>query len=432
MFSIREKMMSLSRRAAILTAALLAIACLLPSGVDAAYKVLVVMSYHESMPWEMEIREGIEAELAQHATIRYFYMNTKNDFAGGAAKAKEALDIYREFKPDGIIAADDDAVSLFVVPYIKNKVKTPVMFCGINEKPETYGFPASNVSGILERAHFRESMAFLHQILPSVKKIAFLTNDTPTGRAYVEQIRREEGTYPSTITVIKRVKTLDEALAVTKDLKKRSDALFVIAMEGIPDASGKHFPEKDAFRKLSRKYGKPVIGVNEFNIRSGLLCAVVKSGQEQGTTAAKMLLLALRGNGRIPDTHNQQQTRQTSFECHGHEVPWHSSPPCFSGRYPTGWYGERVSLRLGILKKLLIMHLLVFVVFATIILAVFLSFRDIESFTRKIINTDVNQVVVNAQLGRDLNGVFADTDLLVGTFLNRDEDLRKRNSPDFG
>jgi len=71
------------------------------------------------------------------------------------------------------------------------------------------------------------------------------------------------------------------------------------------------------------------------------------------------------------------------------------------------------------------MHLLVFIVFATIILAVFLSFRDIESFSRKIINTDVNQVVVNAQLGRDLNGVFADTDLLISTFLNRDEDLRK-------
>lgn len=301
-----------NRRVAILTAVLLTIACLLPfRGEAAAYKVLVVMSYHEFMPWEMEIREGIEAELTENTTIRYVYMNTKNDFAGGAAKAKEALDVYREFQPDGIIAADDDAVSLFVVPYIKDRVKTPVMFCGINAEPEAYGFPASNVSGILERAHFRESIAFLHQLRPSVKRIVFLTNDNPTGKAYVEQIRREAGTYPSIIADIKEVKTLDEALAVTRDLKKRSDALFVIAMEGLPDASGRHLPEKDVFRKLSKSYGKPVIGMNEFNIRSGLLCAVVKSGQEQGANAAKMLLQAMQGTpvSRIPITSNKHGKR---------------------------------------------------------------------------------------------------------------------------
>ncbi|NVN91900.1 MAG: PAS domain S-box protein [Desulfuromonadales bacterium] len=87
-----------------------------------------------------------------------------------------------------------------------------------------------------------------------------------------------------------------------------------------------------------------------------------------------------------------------------------------------------MNLQLGILKKLILMHLLVFIVFASIILAVFLSFRDIETFSRTIINTDVNQVVVNAQLGRDLNAVFADTDLLISTFLNRDDDFRKTSA----
>ena len=79
----------------------------------------------------------------------------------------------------------------------------------------------------------------------------------------------------------------------------------------------------------------------------------------------------------------------------------------------------------GILQKLLLMHLLVFIVFAMTILAVFLSFRDIESFSRTIIDTDVKQVVTNAQLGRSLNGVFVDTDLLVSTFLNRGEGFTK-------
>jgi len=277
----------------------------------APFKVLVVMSYHESMPWEKEIREGIDAELAQNSTIRYVYLNTKNDFAGGAAKAREAMEIYRDFKPDGIIAADDDAVALFLVPFIKDRVKTPAMFCGVNAEPQEYGFPASNVSGILERAHFRESIAFLRQLRPSVTKVAFLTIDNPTGRAYAQQIRRESGTYPAAITTTRLVKTLDEAMAATRILKQHNDALFLIAMEGLSDGSGSPLQEKDFYPKLAKIFSKPVIGLNEFNIRSGLLCAVVKSGQEQGATAAGMLLQAMRGAPvpMIPITTNRHGKR---------------------------------------------------------------------------------------------------------------------------
>lgn len=290
----------------------LALACVLPlPGNAASYKVLVVMSYHETMPWEREIREGIESELAKNAIIRYVYLNTKNDFNGGKARAVEALEIYRQFQPDGVITADDDAVSLFVIPYLKNKVATPVMFCGVNADPADYGLPASNVSGILERAHFRESIAFLHQLLPSVKKVAFLTIDNPTGKAYVKQVRGEAETYPATIAGIRLAKSLEDALAAAREFRKQSDALFVIAMEGLRDRSGKPLPEKVAYRSISRSFGKPVIGMNDFNVKSGLLCAVAKSGQEQGTTAAKMLTQAMQGVpvSHIPVTQNKQGKR---------------------------------------------------------------------------------------------------------------------------
>jgi ABC-type uncharacterized transport system substrate-binding protein len=300
------------RGASVLVPLLALIACLLPlSGEATQYRVLVVMSYHETMPWEREIREGIESQLSRSATIRYVYMNTKNDFAGGAVRAREALRFYREFRPHGVIAADDDAVAMFVVPYLKDRVTTPVMFCGVNEEPKTYGFPASNVSGILERAHFRESIAFLHQIYPSLTRMAFLTMDNPTGRAYARQIRREAESYPATVSAIRLVKDLNQALAVTGNLKSTSDALFVIAMEGLPDPSGRPLAEKNTYRLLSRAYGKPVIGMNDFNIRAGLLCAVVKTGQEQGSTAARMLLRAMEGTpvSRIPITRNRMGKR---------------------------------------------------------------------------------------------------------------------------
>ncbi len=275
------------------------------------YRVLVVMSYHEEMPWERDIREGIRAELQDTSEIRYVYLNAKNDPSAGQERAGEAWRVFQEYRPDGVIAADDDAQSLFVLPYLKDKVSTPVVFCGVNADPAVYGYPAKNVTGILERAHFLESIAFMQHLMPGAMSFGFLAIDNPTGRGYAEQIRLEAGSYPIKSHTVRLVKTIDEAVGAVEEMKKRHDALFLIALEGLTARNGRPLAEKESFRVLTRDFGKPVIGMNEFNIRFGLLCAVVKTGGEQGTTAARMLLKNLRGTpvSALPITRNQQGKR---------------------------------------------------------------------------------------------------------------------------
>ncbi|MDD2318661.1 MAG: ABC transporter substrate binding protein [Geobacteraceae bacterium] len=270
---------------------------LLPAAADAAGipKVLVVMSYHEGMPWENEIRQGIDESLQGACEIRYVYLNTKNDFAGGSRKAEEAWRIFQQFRPDGVLAADDDAQALFVVPYLKDKVQTPVVFCGVNAGAGSYGYPASNVTGILERAHFRESVTFLQQLVPGARSVGFMTNDTPTGRAYAEQIRQESSSYPLKAYSVRLVTTLAEAVTVAEAWKDQYDALFLIAMDGLSSYDGKPLAEKESFHFISRAFEKPVLGINEFNVREGLLCSVAKTGWEQGASAAAMLQSAMAG-----------------------------------------------------------------------------------------------------------------------------------------
>jgi ABC-type uncharacterized transport system substrate-binding protein len=84
---------------------------------------------------------------------------------------------------------------MFVVPYLKNKVKTPVVFCGVNSEPGTYGYPASNVTGILERDHISESIALIQLLDPSVKIIAYIMKDTPTTQSVYHVIQQESDTY---------------------------------------------------------------------------------------------------------------------------------------------------------------------------------------------------------------------------------------------
>nr|WP_321396323.1 ABC transporter substrate binding protein [uncultured Desulfobacter sp.] len=277
------------------------------TAVTATYNVLVVMSYGPDYAFVQEVIEGIESTLAETCRIKYFYLDTKKDLSGGPLKAKQAYEFYKTRPVDGVIAADDNAQSLFVVPYLKNKVKTPVMFCGVNAAPEKYGYPAANVSGILERHPVSQTLAFAKQLVPWAKTFGFMAYDSPSGRSALEIFHQEEKTFPMQLVTAKFPKTFDQAQTIARELNSLCDILYMPTMHGIKDAEGNPLPEKSVVPEIARIFGKPIISGNHYNIRYGMLCGVVKTGQEQGATAAKMLLQAMAGTpvSQIPITRNR-------------------------------------------------------------------------------------------------------------------------------
>ena len=272
----------------------------------AGYDVLVVFSYEKELDWHQEMRKGIEDVLENVAHIEYFYMDTKNNLAAGPEKAKQAYGLYQSLQPDGVIAADDNAQSLFVAPYLKDKVKTPVMFCGVNAEPEHYGYPASNVSGILERMHINESLSLAKQLVPSLATFGGIEKESPTGRAYHKTFENPAGDFLLKFAEFKLPQTILEAETMARAMGDRCDLLFVATMKGIPDANGRPLPEKEAIRIVTKAFGKPTFTNVAHAVKYGILCAVVQRGCEQGETAAKMLLKAMQGTpvSRIPLTRN--------------------------------------------------------------------------------------------------------------------------------
>jgi ABC-type uncharacterized transport system substrate-binding protein len=292
----------------------IAVMCLLflqPTIEAASNKILVVMSYEEDNPWCLQIKEGIDSVLAGDSDIKYFYMDTKKNINGGVKKAEEAYELYKQFRPDGVIAADDNAQSMFVLPYLKDQVTTPVMFCAVNAEPEEYGYPASNVSGILERAFIRESIAFAKQLVPSIGTVGFLSKDSPAGRSIQKQVEAEADTYLTKVAGFKLVGTIKETLVVLEEYQKTSDALFITATNGILEVDGNSLDNQQVTRIIAKSYKKPLIGANDFHVQYGVLCAVVKSGKAQGKIAAKLLLKAMKGTpiNQIPITVNKYGNR---------------------------------------------------------------------------------------------------------------------------
>lgn len=260
----------------------------------AGKKVLVVMSYHEEYPWQRELREGIEGVLAG-ARLEFFNLDTKRDPDGGAARAEEALRLYRSFGPDAVIACDDNAQSLFVVPYLSGKVDTPVVFCGVNDDASKYGYPAANVTGMLEKTHYRETLSFARLIAPEIKRVEVLMNDTRSNQLLADQIHAEMEGYAARISGFTVVNTLPEAMEAVEALKGKTDALLWHLFTGLRDEGGKVLEMDEMLPPLSEQWGGAILGTTAWHVENGVLCAVAKTGREQGEGAARMVERILAG-----------------------------------------------------------------------------------------------------------------------------------------
>ncbi|GAJ18072.1 unnamed protein product, partial [marine sediment metagenome] len=66
----------------------------------------------------------------------------------------------------------------------------PFVFAGMNGEPGDYGFPADNITGVLERGHVNESMELLKRLVPSLTRAAIITDNSPTSQAFISRVGR--------------------------------------------------------------------------------------------------------------------------------------------------------------------------------------------------------------------------------------------------
>ena len=160
----------------------------------AGKKVLFVDSYHEGYAWSDGITAGIKTGLKDSGVeLKVFRMDTKRNtddaFKKDAAlKAKAEIDA---FKPDVVIASDDNAAKFLIEPYYKN-ASLPFVFCGVNWDEKVYGFPCKNVTGMVEVTPLPQ---LIEQLQPFAKgnKIGFLAPELATARKEAENLKKVFG-----------------------------------------------------------------------------------------------------------------------------------------------------------------------------------------------------------------------------------------------
>lgn len=121
---------------------------------------LYVASYNQGEAWSDGIERGLRTALAERCEIASFYMDTHRYPEVDAMKKAglAAFEFARNLQPDIIITSDDNAAKYLIVPYLIDKA-TPVVFTGINWTVREYGFPANNVTGMVEVAPIRAMLS---------------------------------------------------------------------------------------------------------------------------------------------------------------------------------------------------------------------------------------------------------------------------------
>src|SRR5210317_1305428 len=154
-----------------------------------ANKCLYVSSYHRGYAWSDGVEQGLRKVLTGHCEIRQIDMDTKRN-KSAEFKQSAAVAVKREietWQPDVVIVSDDNAAKYVVQQYYRDAA-TPFVFSGVNWTVKEYGFPYSNVTGIIEVAPLEAMLTHAIKYSDGAKKAIYLGADTLTEKKNLERV----------------------------------------------------------------------------------------------------------------------------------------------------------------------------------------------------------------------------------------------------
>ena len=135
-----------------------------------------VSSNHKGNSWSDRVEKGLRDTLGSHCEIVQYNMDSKrrkSDMEKVAA-AEAALALIDQLDPDIVLTSDDNAARYLIAPHLLD-TDTPVVFSGVNWTVEGYGFPARNVTGIVEVTPLEPMISQAITSVPHARRAAYLS-----------------------------------------------------------------------------------------------------------------------------------------------------------------------------------------------------------------------------------------------------------------
>ena len=277
------------------------------------FKILHVMSYHSPWKWTDDQFQGFQEALSGlDVQYKVFQMDTKRQSSEQwklkvASQAREIIDTW---KPDLVFTGDDNAQQYVAKHYVNADI--PFVFCAVNADPESYGFVGSkNVTGVLERMHFVQTVRLLKQLVPTIRKIAIITDTGEMWGPMIERLKRSEKELPEDVKVTGYyvLDTFEQYKKMVKDSESEVDALGLLGVFEFKDEKGANVPLEQVQRWTVENSRMPDFAFWKDRVDKGTLCAVTVSGLAQGRAAGK-IARGILFKGQSPDSFPMSATEK--------------------------------------------------------------------------------------------------------------------------
>ncbi len=258
-------------------------------------RVLILHSYHAEFDWVQGINDELMPSLeAAGIPFRTFYMDTKrrSGMAWKKESARLAKEIIDTYAPDVVIAVDDNAQEHVVRDYCG---RSPIqfVFAGVNADPETYGYPAPNVTGILERTYPGQTLNLLKIMLAKPVHLVWISDDSATSSQILQRVRpkAEKGQLPLPVDAFERPSTFRQwktAIGKYDDDPHIGGFLIPLYHTVRTHADGPSMEPAKVMQWTVAHTRKPVVGLWRFGVDDGAVGAVVVDPKEHGKVAGLM------------------------------------------------------------------------------------------------------------------------------------------------
>jgi len=297
-------------------------------------RVFILQSYNPEYVWTQNIDQGIRDALAGLDVVyEAFYLDAKRQPDPQLLRqaGEEAWQRITQWAPRVVVTVDDAAQALVAAPRLRGRESPQVVFCGVNAPLSRYGFPAANVSGVRERWHYREGFALLKRILPGLRSVAFLVEDSESGRLVAGDLleERRNGPFALDLAGVETVGTFQQWQRRILHYQAEADALALGLYNSLVDeATGRVVPPDAVMAWTNAANARPTLGFSDIAKDHGLLCGVLESGHEQGYLAGSMVRAILTQGvaaGTLPVRINEQGVVLVNLKTatqHGIVVPY--------------------------------------------------------------------------------------------------------------
>ncbi|MET0088018.1 MAG: hypothetical protein ABW082_16040 [Sedimenticola sp.] len=253
-----------------------------------APRCLYVSSYHQGYAWSDGVEKGVRNILEGRCDYRQFDMDTKRnkEQAYKERVGLEVRDLVMEWKPDVVIASDDNAARYVIQAHFKDS-PTPFVFCGVNWTAEEYGFPYSNVTGIIEVAPLRPMLRQAASLSGKVRGGYYLGADTFTEKKNQNRMAEasEELGIPFDGSLVSSMQEWMDAYKAAQAY----DFVILGSFSGIDDWN------KETARQFTLANTKRLSVTNHGWMMPFTLLGYTKVPEEHGEWAAKSALAILDG-----------------------------------------------------------------------------------------------------------------------------------------